>query len=336
MKALAEPIRITGRDITRLKASLSAGVVITTAMLPVFTYVTGIGGVLAGLVGVPLLGLTVARSTMSLFARNVFRAGLVPGVPERAWMETSVKPSGETIRTFGPAVAGLLILGIVGLLGPLLVVSPIVVGSACLVWVWALEARVIAVDSAKMSNAEVAAWQSRGSRVKREANALLSQWLTSTSTLLALALIVLTVAAIIAPPRLEIWRWAILSALAYLIIGSLLRGAAESTNRVWIDIDVVRLWQVSRKTFLTAAATAGAGAALGALWDCVIWLSSNLKADGPTLDLLGRPITAGTVLGAIAGVLTVPRFAFIRRRELRREAQLRHPPAEREIASPRS
>lgn len=317
-----EPIIITGRTVTKAKISTSVGVVLIIVTLPLIVLLAGFHprdvAIGAAFLAMPLTGLTAIRAAASQFAKLVFQLAPIP-VPDRSWFQASVGVSRETIRKWTPTFWILLFLWGIGLLGPVLIGETIVVGCACLAVVWAQTPMVTAIDTRKMSQEEVDAWHRPSARVRRGANLLLSQWFAGISMGLAVALIVFTVAAITAPARLHLWRWALLFAFAYLIVGSLLRAAAETTNRLWIDIDVVRLWNVSRRTSLRAATVAGVGAAIGALVGCGIWLTGHLGADGQALDMAGRWVTAGTVLGAAAGVLIAPRLAFIRRRELRQD-----------------
>lgn len=309
-----------------MKISLSIGLVIMIAAFPpLFTHFLGsLGDSFTALVAVPFLGLTATRICTSLFHRFVVTTQRVPELPGGVWMKGGLTISRDTLGKWTVIFIGLLtMLGITGLLGFPLIASPLLVGCGCLAWIWALYVQVVAIDVRKMSRAEIETWRSPKARVRRDVNLVLSQWLTGLSTMLAVELVIFTALAIISPPKQGAWRWALLFAFAYLLVGSLLRGAAERSNRLYIDIDVVRLWKASKKTLLMAAASAGIGASIGALIGCGIWLTSNLRANGPALDILGRPITAGTVFGTIVGVLTVPRLAFVRRKELRQDDEHR-------------
>jgi len=320
MRQLAEPIDITGRTVMLLKVAASVGVALMFATFAVVIHLSRLdvpygGSTFAIAFGMLILTLAVVKAASAVFSRSVFDAA---PVPDRTQFEGSLFISKTTLLKWGPALFPLLFIWIAGDLGPPLVASAITMAYGSLVWVWALGAKVTAIDPRRLSQDELEAQRRLSTRVRREANMLLSQWFSALSMGLAIALVLSAAAAIVAPRRLHMWRWALLFALAYVIVGSLLRAAAETRNKLWVDIDVVRLWKVSRKTSLLAAAVAGIGAAIGALVGCFVWLSSDLSAGGEALDMVGRWVTAGTALGAVAGVLTLPKLAFVRRRELRR------------------
>ena len=329
-RELPEPLDITGRIVTNLKIATSFGVFPIVGTFVAIVYIGNshfrqpLPSFLI-LVGMLMIGLTTIRAATSAFSKKVFRMADVPNRP----FEGAIAVSGETLRKWEPGLALMLLVWVAGYLGPVLIASAVIVSYGCLAWVWALRPMVTAIEPRKASQAEYDAWHRLGARVRREANALLSQWLSGLSTALALALILFAGAAVgapprpapprPAPPRLHIWRWALIFAVAYIIVGSLLRAAAETSNPLWIDIDVARLWKVTKRTLLLAATVAGVGAAIGALVAFFIWLSGHLGTGGQTLDMGGRWVTAGTALGAVAGILTVPRLAFARRKELHRE-----------------
>jgi hypothetical protein len=323
VRRLAEPLDVTGREVTKVKIAASAGVVLMLAIFLLVMYlgdfasrVHGPGSGLGLFLGMLVIGLTTVRAATSGVAKLVFK---VAPVPVGSRFQGSLSVSRGALWNWVPALIVLLFLWGAGSLGPPLVASSVTVGCCCLAWVWALRPQVLAIDSRTMSEDEVRAERRLSTRVRREANYLLSQWLSAVSTGLAIGLVIFGVLAVATPPRLQMWRWALAFAFAYLIIGSLLRAAAETSNRLWIDIDVVRLWKVSWSTALAGAAVMSVGGFVGAIVGGFVWLASHLKANGQALDMLGRWAIALGALGAVIGVMTAPKLAFIRRRELRRQ-----------------
>jgi hypothetical protein len=322
MRRLAEPLDITGPTVTKLKFLTSTLVFLLIATVPLTAYFSGhlqmSGGAadIALFFGMIIIGLTIIRVASFAFGKYVFQLAPVPH-GTRFDGVTSVSP--DVLRKWTPALVILLLLGALGLLGPPVVAASIIVGCCCLARVWALRPSITGIDSKKLSEDEVKAGLRLSARVRRQTNEILSQWLSALSTTLAVAVVLSAILAIATPPRLHVWRWALLAAFTYVIIGSLLRASAETSNRLWIDIDVVRLWSASKRTVLAAGVVAGVAGALFALGAFCVLFVSHSSVNGRVWDTVGRWGAAGVVLGAAVGVLVAPRLAFVRRRELRRD-----------------
>ncbi|MFB9686126.1 hypothetical protein [Amycolatopsis plumensis] len=312
-----EEVFINGRMVTYIKLSLSVSIIFMFVISVLIIRGSGLDSAgiesdVAVIVGMILWGVTVMRATTACFVRLIFR---VPDPPLTGRRDGVLLVSRQVLSRWINVLVALLLAWVAVYRGSTLVASAVVAGIYCLGWVWALGAKVIMLDPSDDAAGQVG--PGRNARIRREFEILASQWLSGISTALAVGLVIFTMEAVTEPSPRHTWRLALLFAIAYLLVGSLLRAAARSNIRLWIDVDILLLWKVTRKSAALASASMGIGALLGVLTGFCIWLSSQADFDDATLDMIGRWVTSGSALGAVVGVLAVPRLAVVRRRELR-------------------
>ncbi|WP_369186561.1 hypothetical protein [Streptomyces sp. R08] len=306
--------------VTYLKVSLSLGnaSIITGFALMIHFMGADSDPAIIVLLYMLLGGLTSVRASAALFSKYAI---LDAPVPFRSWFFSDLSRSEKIKERWDLLVAVLFAIWVLRDYEQPLIWSAVIVGCGSLGRLWSLRAHVTAVSEKLAGDDELKAHRSIRARARREANLFLSQGLTTASNILGIATSIMAILALI-PPTSHLWRWALLLAFLYIILGSSLRAAAEIPHPMWISIDVIRLWKVSKKTMLLSAAAAGIGAATGALIGCAVWLATSQHSlDGEVFDMIGRWVTAGTALGAVLGVLALPKFAFVRHRELHRLAQ---------------
>src|SRR5262249_53057883 len=143
-----------------------------------------------------VFGVIVVRATTAAINRVIFRLS-PPDLGSQ--VKGDLGPSLTALRPWAAAFIVLVGWWWIGLLGPSVVGSAICVCCGCLGWVWALYARVTAVDQREPTEDERKAARRLSVRARREVNILLSQWLSGVSTLLGIALIASAFFTIVSP-----------------------------------------------------------------------------------------------------------------------------------------
>lgn len=147
-------------------------------------------------------------------------------------------------------------------------------------------------------------------------NDVLSQGLTGVSTGFALLGLIVTFICLINGSLLHVWPFVLALAFAYVLVGSVARAARVRHNRIWIEVDGVRLLSVLRQTLERGIWWSGGGTFIGTLvGGLIVW--AKHKTGHEIIDLMGASITFGAVTGTVIALFVPTKLAWLRRRELR-------------------
>jgi hypothetical protein len=304
------PVLVTGRGIRELRILLTSSVALAFVGLAVLGHFW-----LNNFAFIPLAAVIISwRCT--IWGTRDYGVRFAP-YPAGVMVEGNIKLNRQAIRLWSRwlLISTLVTILLVadGIVPDIFIAIMIVCALWCVGFVWCLDVVILSIER---DIPEQPIDHNRRQIWSNTINAILSHGLTTISTALASLLLLVTFVCLITGTLLRVWPFVLALAFVYLLLGSVMRAAQVTRNRVWIDVDGAQLLDVLRQTFERGIWWSGAGTFIGAVVGGVIVFAKH-KTGHEITDLMGVSLTVGGVTGTVIALFVPTKLAWLRRRKLR-------------------